>query len=339
MVETLRLLPVALVHILHAHHGAAFPISPTILAALQVAVALAVVVVAVTRLQEVGRSGRKERTSDPDSSVAVFLLAASLILLAAGSVSAVLPFGFASPAVSDFLALASSTLLVGCVLALPGTPLSARYRWRVIVDGLMILVFASMVAWVFSVGPGLQNNWHSMHAEISALAYPIMDVVLVGALLVVSARFHGLPSRRWWPLPAGIATAILADWVREFAAHTGNATAGQAWRFVLLGSSMLLGLAVVALVPVDGEKIKRSRPQSAPRRDVDGSEVGDSAHIWDSLLPSALVPASAALAIDAVESRNRARDHVWSSAWDRHPRHTGVRETASGDQGKYQTVC
>lgn len=233
----------------------------------------------------------------PGVRYAAGLIMAAVAMIAVGSLLHTVWATLVPPFASAILLLPALPL-VPAAFALPRSGLKDSQRFRVLVDGLMILAGTATFSWFFLAGPVLERHWSSNIDEASTLLYPAMDVALVGALLIISAKASRLPERRWWPMVAGIALLILSDPLRELAqsGRGSNFLLPVALRCI---ASLFLIVAGVRFVYFSnkGQEISQSgEPASTESEDPDRQVSDESAHIWDSLLPYALVPLSAALA-------------------------------------------
>jgi two-component system, cell cycle response regulator len=212
------------------------------------------------------------------------------------------------PSAGDAVLLSPALILLAAVLMIPRTVLKDAQRQRMLVDGLMIMAGAATFAWYFVFGPALSHHWSSTAPEITALAYPWLDLVLVGTLLVLSAKSARLPKGQWWSLPAGITILIVSDAVRELALQTNATLPTQMAPIARLIASGLLAVSAIQLLRFR-DKGSTSRgelagpDESFGDRESSPRTLPQPSHIWDSLLPYALVPAAAALAAYAWQTK------------------------------------
>ena len=287
----------AVLHVTRGIYHPAGEVLPQLVGLLGLAVAAAAALIVYSRTRPITPDGQSRLSLTSRTSQAALLLLITLVTIGAGTVGVGLPTWLVPTILANALLLCSPILILGSALTLPRAVLAPEHRWRVLVDGLMITIFAATFVWALSLGPGLLLHWRSVPNEISALGYPASDVLLIAALLILSAKSSRLPGRVWWSLPAGLAALILADCVRQYGIQTGTGTAGSIAEFVRLGAEILVGVAVVALVEIGAQRSERSRPGGFISGHAEQDLLEGPSRIWDALLPSALVPASVALAI------------------------------------------
>lgn len=221
--------------------------------------------------------------------------AAAVSALVSAVAQAVTGSGGPTPASAIFMLL-SGFLLMGAVSALPASRLNGAQRTRVLIDGLMITAGAATFAWYFLLGPAITVHWRTPAEALVALGYPVMDVVLVGALLIVSAKSSRMAPLLWAPLAGGTAAMLIADCVREVSLQAGpNSLTGLVGPVRVVGVLCLAAAAVQMARFEDPSETVWARARRRARSDDDSRR--ENRHIWDSLLPYALVPAVAALAV------------------------------------------
>src|SRR5258708_7943910 len=92
------------------------------------------------------------------------------------------------PSWADVAYLSTFPFLLTGLLLLPTRPLSGITRWRVIVDGFMIMTAIVTFSWYFVLGPTMLQGHESLFATIVGSAYPFFDLVLILCVLRLSFR-------------------------------------------------------------------------------------------------------------------------------------------------------
>jgi diguanylate cyclase (GGDEF)-like protein/PAS domain S-box-containing protein len=153
---------------------------------------------------------RRNRTSDP---AAWFALAAGLAALAIGDLIWDIGVGDGT-ATGPIVNLADVVYLLAYPCLLIGLLRLARARTRggdrtALADGVIISVAAFIPAWQYLVEPTLRSAPATFDTYV-ALAFPLLDLVLFGALLRLLFA-HGVRLRAAWFLALGVVITLVAD--------------------------------------------------------------------------------------------------------------------------------
>jgi two-component system cell cycle response regulator len=228
------------------------------------------------------------------------LLLAGVGVMALAGFMTVLPTNGATNILPVLLRLTAGPLILAGVCALPRASLSGSHRTRVLLDGLMIGTGASTFAWYFLLGPAILTQWGNLHDAIIAIGYPGLDVLMVSVLLIISAKSRRIKPRLWAPLAAASGLLLVSDCLRELTLQSTSSDT-DVFASIRLAAMGLFAIGCVLLARSEGvvdlvdtpeEDARLPRPAIEPN-----SESGK--RIWNSLLPYALVPATAALAVYA----------------------------------------
>ncbi len=113
------------------------------------------------------------------------------------------------PSVADGLYLSFYPLFLIGVLRLPATRLTRREGLAMLLDISIVLLSAALVSWNFLIGPLAMTRATDLWTLVFSLAYPLFDLVLLGALLVL--LFRPFETQRRMPLflLAGAATTLI----------------------------------------------------------------------------------------------------------------------------------
>ena len=161
-----------------------------------------------------------------------------------------------SPGPSDVLYLAADALLVTGVVMLAAH--STRGVWSGHLDAVLITIALGITSWVLIFDGTIARG--SVAARVVAFAYPLADLLLVGAVV----RLLLVPGRRspsYWLLAGAIVPLFVSDgsWVVPVLEHaySGGTTL---WDIGWLSSYVLLGGA--ALHPSMGRLVERDDHRS-----------------------------------------------------------------------------
>ncbi len=175
------------------------------------------------------------------------LLGASAACWAAGEIywavdeanlGVVVPF----PSAADLGFLGSVPLAAAALLLLPFGPPSARSRVHAVLDGLIVAISVSFVAWAVGLGSLESESRLGLLGGLLVVAYPAGDVVLLTLLAMRGARTRGRLHGLLLLLMAAYAGNLLADtgfaFLRlrgEYGALGSFTDAGWIAGFLLLG--------------------------------------------------------------------------------------------------------
>ncbi|AMY53891.1 putative bifunctional diguanylate cyclase/phosphodiesterase [Rhodococcoides fascians] len=151
--------------------------------------------------------------------------------------------------VASYPSLADALYLVGYPIYGFGLFLLVRHKWRAserghIANSAIVMVAFALLTWVFAVQPSLDGDGISGVAGLVDVAYPAMDIFLLGLL----AHFVG--SRQWRALSYRLLTAavvllVVTDTVNNFSIVSDSSAdrslldAGWTLSYVLIGVAAL----------------------------------------------------------------------------------------------------
>ncbi len=116
------------------------------------------------------------------------------------------------PSVADLFFLAFYPLLLAALLQVPTAAASRSQRLRLALDCATIVVGAAAVIWYLVLGPTVTEGAPASLATAVSIAYPVADLILLGALGMVLVRPSPEAIRiplRW--IAVGLGLLILAD--------------------------------------------------------------------------------------------------------------------------------
>ncbi len=175
------------------------------------------------------------------------LLLANQLLYFAGDVSFYVRHDLlqlqAFPSISDFLYLTHYPLLVAglCLFIRRRTP--GRDR-PALLDGVILATGATLIGWVFLLGPQVHGGSGSVLVRLTSLAFPVMDlgVLAVALRLLIGAGVRG---RSFFLLVGALTLLLGADVVYGLQQLAGVYTAGNFVDLMWLGYYLLLGAAAL----------------------------------------------------------------------------------------------
>src|SRR5579859_5731157 len=191
-------------------------------------------------------------------------------------------------------------LLLG-ILFLPGRALSSTTRWRVMLDGLMIMAAVITFSWYFILGPTMLQGYDTLFAKLVGAAYPIADLIMVFCLLLLFSRSS--ESRLRAPiclLALSLVIIVLTDSLYDYQtlqnAYVTGGLVDLGWPL----GYILMGLAVQAMRVVYPQLGVAAETQAD--QGFSGKAPPALAPVWRALLPYALVPALVLLVVSVWHS-------------------------------------
>jgi hypothetical protein len=124
------------------------------------------------------------------------------------------------------------------------------HRWM---DGLSVALVVVAAGFAFVLQPAAAHTLHRELATVAALCYPVLDLLLIGAVLGVVAILGWRPDRMWVVLGLGVLATAVGD--ATFAVQqAANIAAGVRYDFVWTASAILVAYAAwVPPAAVGGE--------------------------------------------------------------------------------------
>ncbi len=206
------------------------------------------------------------------------------------------------PSWADASFLAVYPFALGGILLLSRRTLSLAARARVILDGLLIMSALVTFSWYFVLGPTVLQTGQTPFGTAVGAAYPLGDLLLMVCLLLLAARVtNGNLRPVIGILAVALTSIVLTDSVYDYQLlHSGYATGSLldvGWAF---GYSMI-GLGVRALWYADAGVADGAPSLYATRETTPTAPA-----VWRALLPYAVIPAVAALAVYVWHTRGTA---------------------------------
>ena len=180
----------------------------------------------------------------------------------------------------DMISLSSYPFMLLGIWQLPRRPLPLSSHLRISLDGLMIITAALTFSWYFLLGPSALAGHQDTEQKIVSIAYPLGDLLLVACLLLLSGGGRNLRPRVFL-FSAGLVCVVASDSVFGYMLMHGLWRNGTVMDIGWSLGFMSIGVAAAAAhlpAPVEYES-ERASP------------------LWKSLVPYALLPCVAALAV------------------------------------------
>lgn len=169
------------------------------------------------------------------------------------------------PSVADILYLAYYPLFVSGVLLLPHNRHKPREWSKRILDIAIVMIAAFLVFWNLIIGPmALSNSGLPLADLILSLAYPVGDLVLVGALLALVYQSNNSDRGAIILLVLSTVVLVITDTIFGIQSLVGTYAGGDLLDAGWILADLLLGLAGVwqcSLVREEGEPQRTSSMQ------------------------------------------------------------------------------
>lgn len=193
------------------------------------------------------------------------------------------------PSWADVAYLSTFPFLMVGILLLPTRRLSGMARWRVMLDGIMMMAAVVTFSWYFVLGPTLLQGYESNFALVVGSAYPFFDLILIFCVLRLS--FHSTnpaltPVVRL--LSLGLIIIVITDSIYDY--QTLQNIYVNGWQDVGWPVGyMLIGLAAQAFnhLHTRQDASLRTAQEGSTSREAPALNVPD----WHALRPYMFIPA------------------------------------------------
>ena len=179
-------------------------------------------------------------------------IALAMLFYALGDVSwAILEVGFKLapfPSIADVLYLAFYPVFLVGVFILVDRPASIGERINQSLDIVIILLAATLFFWNFLIGPLIQaNSGEPLSIRAILLAYPVGDLVVLGALLlIIYSRSREQSETPVFLLAGSLLVLIVTDSIYSYQSMLGTYESGNYLDLGWIISFLLAGLAGVS---------------------------------------------------------------------------------------------
>jgi PAS domain S-box-containing protein len=155
------------------------------------------------------------------------------------------------PTPADAFFLSFYVLLLVALLSIPVARMTLAARLRMSLDGWTIVLGGGAVVWYFVLGPTVLSTGEDLLAKTVSMAYPLCDLVLLGAVAVVLLRRS--PATLRLPLlwiAAAMLLTVVADTVYGYGVLHNTYTAGSPVDTLYVLEYCALTLAALTQRPV-----------------------------------------------------------------------------------------
>lgn len=204
----------------------------------------------------------------------LILAGAQLIWTIADAIWLVLEVGlqqYPFPSIADIFYLAYYPLFFLGILQLPFLSRSPKDRMKLWLEITIMILAAGLYLWTFALSPTIaQTGTTDLLVLIFSLAYPLADLILLLALLVLLFRTHpAVPGGPILLLASGAFVTILADVVFVITSLFGDYSSldiintGYALSYILIG---LAGIRQAEIARYGDIRLPESKVELAPAR-------------------------------------------------------------------------
>ncbi len=175
------------------------------------------------------------------------------------------------PTPADAFFLSFYVLLLVALLSVPVAHMTRAARVRMALDGATIVLGGGAVVWYLVLGPTVLSTGEDVLAKTVSMAYPICDLVLLGAVAVVLLRRApaALRAPLLWIAVAMLLT-VTADTVYGYGVLHNTYTAGDPVDTLYVLEYCALALAALTQRPVSAHDPRASAEESGQRYRVAG---------------------------------------------------------------------
>lgn len=132
------------------------------------------------------------------------------------------------PSVSDIFYLLFAPLTAMGLFSMPGAPINQRERWRYFFDMLIIMTTSSILMWYFIIQPTAAYNAGESLPQAIAVAYPVMDLILIMGIVGALLRQPDRDTRSvLWLVFAGMVFFVSADIIYAYTGLAGTYATGS----------------------------------------------------------------------------------------------------------------
>jgi diguanylate cyclase (GGDEF)-like protein len=148
------------------------------------------------------------------------------------------------PSLADGFHLAAYPIMLASILLIPSQRRTSAETAEYILDVAIIILSAGLVIWNFVVGPFFLSGETHLITVLVTTAYPIADVVLLwAAILLISVKFTLQPRQPLWILFAALITMATLDTILTYRKVTGMPNDGDVLNLLKTSIPLLLMLS------------------------------------------------------------------------------------------------
>lgn len=203
------------------------------------------------------------------------------------------------PSWADAAYLADYPFFLAGVILLPARPLSRTARWRLLLDGVLVMTAIATFSWYFILGPTALQGGEDWAAKVVGTAYPLGDLIEAACLFLLAARPVSPALRPTVGLlAAGTMLSVVIDSIFDVQSLQGTYTAGNVWEAGWTLAIAFIGLATLTTYRAVSQPGAEKAPATHP--------AADTPVLWRALAPYAVVPAVGALILATSQTRGDA---------------------------------
>jgi PAS domain S-box-containing protein len=170
------------------------------------------------------------------------------------------------PTPADAFFLSYFVLLLVALLSIPVARMTLAARLRMSLDGWTIVLGGGAVVWYFVLGPTVLSTGEDLLAKTVSMAYPLCDLVLLGAVAVVLLRRS--PATLRLPLlwiAAAMLLTVVADTVYGYGVLHDTYTAGSP-----VDTLYVLGYCALTLAALTQRPLRAHDPDARVNESAQG---------------------------------------------------------------------
>ena len=175
------------------------------------------------------------------------------------------------PTPADAFFLSYFVLLLLALLSIPVARMTLAARLRMSLDGWTIVLGGGAVVWYFVLGPTVLATGETLLAKSVSMAYPLFDLVLLGAVAVVLLRRS--PATLRLPLlwiAAAMLLTVIADTVYGYGVLHDTYTAGDP-----VDTLYVLGYCALAVAALTQHPLRPVDPDARVNESAEGHASGE----------------------------------------------------------------
>lgn len=167
------------------------------------------------------------------------------------------------PSVADVLYLSMPMAFVAGFLTVLRPAASRPWSLRSLLDMAVVLGAAALISWRFIVSEMLEVDGYKGHlvAHVVALAYPVLDLALLGLALLLTVQGSALHRQRSGLVALGLVCVAIADSAFAYlSAHDTYGSGAITDQFWSVGAA-LIGFAALRRVPPEPASVPAANPR------------------------------------------------------------------------------
>ncbi|VVB71669.1 Methyl sulfide methyltransferase-associated sensor [uncultured archaeon] len=157
-----------------------------------------------------------------------------------------------SPSIGDVFFLMAYPFFLAGAMALPSAHFSPRERIKLLLDTSIVLIASIIIYWSLIIGPTIEeNSGADVFTMFLAVAYPVMDLVLLFALIELVFRRQGISGfKPFFFLGGFCAASIITDAIYMRGSLANTYVSGDLLDSGWIIASLMIGLAGVSHIDI-----------------------------------------------------------------------------------------